>query len=41
MGCFSDHASLLLETLVGWSIVVILRFLGFYAACATQPAVTS
>lgn len=40
-GLFSDHASLPLETLVGWSIIVILRFLGFYAACVIQPAVTS
>lgn len=37
-GLFSDHASL---TLVGWSAVVILRFLGFYAPGVTQPAVTS
>lgn len=42
MGSFlSDHASLSLETLVGWSIVVILRFFGFYAACVPQSAVTS
>lgn len=40
-GLFADHASLPLETLVGWSTVVILRVLGFYAACVTQPAVTS
>lgn len=30
-----------LEILVGWSIVVIFRFLGFYAGCVPQPAVTS
>lgn len=38
-GLFSYHVSLPLETLVSWSIVVILRFLGFYAACV--PSVSS
>lgn len=37
-GLFSDHASLPLETSVSWSILVILGFLGFYAACVLSAS---